>query len=260
MSASPNPVSYLKSWSNELSSQALRIRLLIGDGHWPSDGRHKELLLIGFLKRYLPTYLILGTGFITAQSVSSDCSREIDVIVCDPSLEPPWLNESGIIITPPTPVLAQIQVKSEFSAKNFSDIFDGFASSSSFFTSDGIWSGGFFYDFAEKETASLNETLKTTLTQLVQTSSRVLRTPICIAGLSGSLFLITAEAESKTGKRKYSLRAFSLGDLAPAVFCAHLFQHISPSAGQSRMLELTRYIKALEESMVDVTAIEAGPS
>jgi len=39
----PNVHSYLCSWSDELVSRANRVRMLIGDAHWLSDGHHKEL-------------------------------------------------------------------------------------------------------------------------------------------------------------------------------------------------------------------------
>ena len=258
MSLAPDPVGYLKSWSNELSSQALRIRQLIGDKHWPSDGRHKELILAAFLTRYLPTYLILGTGFITSQSVDDSCSREIDIIITDPSIEPAWLHESGIIITPPAPVLAQIQVKSEYSAKTLAEILEGFASSASMFSMDTCWFGGFFYNFEDKTIESLTETLKTKLTTLLTGKSPLfLRTPICIGCLSGVFFLIEAKNDDAKKVRVYSLRTFKLESLAPAVFFAHLLQHVAKSQGQTRMLELTRYVKMLEDSIMESIDIES---
>jgi len=257
MSLAPDPVGYLKSWAEELTSQASRIRQLIGDKHWPSDGRHKELILATFLKRYLPTYLVLGTGFITSQRTNETCSREIDIIINDPSIEPAWLHESGIVITPPAPVLAQLQVKSEFSAKTVSDILEGFGSSASMFSEGDCWFGGFFYNFDDKTVESVAGTLKTKMGALFAGANPLfLQTPICIGCLSGALFLVDAKNDEGRKLRIYSLRIFNLGHLSPAVFFAHLLQHLAKSHGQHKMLELTRYVKTLEDSLLESLTFE----
>src|SRR4051794_17511886 len=45
----PNRQRYLVSLAEELYAQANRVRDLIGDAHWLSDGHHKEYLLIDLL-------------------------------------------------------------------------------------------------------------------------------------------------------------------------------------------------------------------
>jgi hypothetical protein len=53
----PNPAGYLKSIADELTVQANRVRDLIGNAHWLSDGHHKEYLLTALLQRHLPSGL-----------------------------------------------------------------------------------------------------------------------------------------------------------------------------------------------------------
>ena len=57
-----NPLSYLAISSQELEARAQRVRTLIGDAHWLSDGNHKEALLREFLRRYLPPELVITMG------------------------------------------------------------------------------------------------------------------------------------------------------------------------------------------------------
>lgn len=119
---------YLVSWSNELNSRADRVRNIIGDRHWLSDGYHKEAIVRDFLKRYLPVHLMIGTGFIKTSVPEDLCSPEIDILICDWSLHPAIFNESDIQIVPPASVIAYIQSKSSFSSSTLNygleNIFD----------------------------------------------------------------------------------------------------------------------------------------
>jgi len=55
-----------------------RIRNLIGSNHWGEDGRYKEIILMNFLKRFLPNNIEVGTGFIKE---GDNISTQIDIIV-----------------------------------------------------------------------------------------------------------------------------------------------------------------------------------
>src|SRR5690606_30617129 len=71
----------LKSWSHELESTSDRIRLLIGDQHWLSDGKHKEAILSNFLRKYSLENFVFSTGFIVGHDETSPSSGEIDILV-----------------------------------------------------------------------------------------------------------------------------------------------------------------------------------
>ena len=55
-----NTPEFLKSWSAEIKSKANRVRDLIGDVHWLSDGNHKETLIRAFIRSYVPDVLSIG--------------------------------------------------------------------------------------------------------------------------------------------------------------------------------------------------------
>src|SRR5205809_700262 len=95
-----DPFACLESWSDELISRAQRVRRLISDAHWLSDGLHKEELVRQFLHQYLPPSIRVSRGFVVPADSGSPVSREIDVLLTDSNGEPPWLNEGNLVITP----------------------------------------------------------------------------------------------------------------------------------------------------------------
>lgn len=105
---------YLESWSSELLSRADRVRSLIGDAHWLSDGHHKESIIKEFLERNLPRSLIISRGFLLSTTQPTQVSTEIDVLVTDPRLQPPLFFEGGLQIATPASVVAYLEIKSSF--------------------------------------------------------------------------------------------------------------------------------------------------
>jgi len=112
----PDVQSYLESWHLELVSRANRVRNLIGDAHWLTDGHHKEELIRDFLRRYLSNGTELQRGFIRPSMIGSVCTPEIDILVTHPSMGAPYFMEGGVQIVHPNSVLAHLEVKSEFTS------------------------------------------------------------------------------------------------------------------------------------------------
>ncbi len=98
---------YHKSIANELSAVKDRIRHLIGDRHWQSDGEHKEAVLRGVLRAHLAQTLGIGRGFICAEH---DTSTQIDILIMH--RDKPTLFRAGetLLVTPDT-VACIIEVK-----------------------------------------------------------------------------------------------------------------------------------------------------
>jgi hypothetical protein len=104
----PNSLEYQKSIALEFNATKNRIRYLIGSTHWGEDGRHKEVILMNFLKRFLPNNVEVGTGFIKE---GNNISTQIDIIIYNPSL-PIYFKENDFVIVQPKSVLGIIEVKS----------------------------------------------------------------------------------------------------------------------------------------------------
>jgi hypothetical protein len=110
----PPPFSgLLKSWADEFQARSNRIRQLIGDAHWLSDGTHKESLVQEFLQRHLSPKLSVGHGFIRPVAENRCCSPEIDVLISDFAVSPPFFNEGQLTIVSPMSVVAHVQCKSD---------------------------------------------------------------------------------------------------------------------------------------------------
>ena len=102
---------YIESWSRELDSRADRVRNLIGDAHWLSDGHHKEAIIRELVLRYVTPNLSVGHGFI---KTSTAVSKEQDILIFDSLENPPYFNEGGLQIIDASSVVATIEVKSAF--------------------------------------------------------------------------------------------------------------------------------------------------
>ena len=121
----PHRYRYLASMSEELLSQANRVRDLIGDRHWFSDGHHKEQLLASLLRRHLPADVIVSRGFVIDPSDAGWCSKEQDILVVNAHQEAPIFQQGDLIICFPRTVLAAISVKTRMDRATILDTIDG---------------------------------------------------------------------------------------------------------------------------------------
>src|ERR1700687_3539645 len=146
-----NRTAFLHSLGQELQCQSRRIRDLIGDAHWLTDGHHKEYLLRGLLRRNLPTTFVLERGFTVSTIDSQSCSKEQDILILECSRDAPLFNEGGVVVTFPGLLLGAISVKTTMSASTISNSIEGLNSVRSIATSSGIdprtvWCAAFFYE------------------------------------------------------------------------------------------------------------------
>jgi len=106
---------YFRSLSDECSTLKNRVRMLIEDHHWPTDGEWKESVLRNMIRRSSPENLTIGRGFV----VDHDrCSTQIDVLVYDNSF-PVIYREGDLVFVTPSSCRAIIEVKSNLSAAQF---------------------------------------------------------------------------------------------------------------------------------------------
>lgn len=169
----------VKSWSIEFDSISDRIRQLIGESHWLSDGKHKESILMNFLRKYTLDSFVYSSGFIVSHDIDSPQSGEIDILVASPQKGVPWFVDSGILIAPPESIVAHIHVKSNYQKKALEDIFNSICKANLSLSKndsnpsvlDDIWSSGFFFSqqtspnltLIEEHIKSCSKDLKSTL-------------------------------------------------------------------------------------------------
>lgn len=100
---------FQESITKELEVTKDRVENLIGGVHWGEVGRHKEEILKSTIRKFLPSNVSVGTGFVKTEF---DISKQIDIIVYD-NTKPLLFSEGDFIITTPSNVLGLIEVKSK---------------------------------------------------------------------------------------------------------------------------------------------------
>lgn len=108
-----------KSIAKELAATQDRIRNLIGDTHWQTDGEHKEAALRKVLRNHIPDLYHVGRGFV---SLKNDTSNQIDILITDKK-HPTLFRDGQLRIVTPDAVRAIIEVKTRVdSLNNLSEI------------------------------------------------------------------------------------------------------------------------------------------
>jgi hypothetical protein len=245
----PDIPAYLLSWSREFEARSDRVRQLIGDAHWLSDGHHKEWLLQEFLVRYLPPSLCISRGFVKATRCLDACSPEVDILVSDPILNPPLFFEGGLQIVDSSSVVAQTEVKTKFSKPVLKDALENICRTQSllgnFNDSAQVWKGVcFFVGGVDREPDSLHETLEAALRE-VALSLRAERVefvaPTCIALLDRYCCFI-----NQTASTDVTIKTCDVGGLAFACAFADMFSALRRKHGGAVLGGLDNVIDSLQ--------------
>lgn len=109
---SNNFTDYHKSITEELLAGRNRVRYFIGGNHWGEDGRFKEVLLMNYLRRVLPSNVSVGTGFVKN---GDRITSQIDLIIYENNI-PVLFSEGDFVIALPESVLGIIEVKSKLNS------------------------------------------------------------------------------------------------------------------------------------------------
>lgn len=147
---------FQESITQELDSIKNRVRNLIGNAHWGEEGRFKEAVLKNVLKKFLPSNLSVGTGFILKAIGQNDeeniLSSQLDIIIYD-NTKPVLFCEGDFIITTTSNVRAILEVKSRITANSFLQVVQQFDNSITDFIDEfnereqKIFAGIFAFDF-----------------------------------------------------------------------------------------------------------------
>lgn len=98
---------YFRSISSELDSLKNRVRYLIHDQHWQTDGEWKESVLRTIIQRSAPQNMTVGRGFIVDRDRSS---TQIDILIYDNSY-PVLYKDGDLVFISPSACRAIIEVK-----------------------------------------------------------------------------------------------------------------------------------------------------
>lgn len=238
---------YLESWSDELIARASRVRQLIGDRHWLTDGHHKEVIVREFLTRYLPTTLDIGSGFIKSLDGGS-CSPEVDILISDCSKHPAYFNEGGIQILSPSSTIAYLEMKSSFGSSSLCKALSAVSNTQLSLKEhkNKVWRGICFAT-VDKKYPSFQKTVHEKLTELISslefnTAQEVIeRLPTCISSFESYLVFIS----KNDSKNSVCLNYFDLNKLSISVTFIDLFEHVRSHFGNNQLGELSEIVESL---------------
>jgi hypothetical protein len=106
---------YFQSLTDECATLKDRVRYLVNDAHWPTDGEWKESVLRSMLKRSAPGSVTVGRGFVVHQD---GCSTQIDVLIYDNSM-PILYRDGDLVFITPSACRGIVEVKSNTSLPEF---------------------------------------------------------------------------------------------------------------------------------------------
>lgn len=152
----PNSLEYQKSIAHEFNATKDRIRHLIGSTHWGEEGRYKEVVLMNFLKRFLPNNIEVGTGFIKE---GDSISTQIDIIIYTPTL-PLYFKENDFVIVQPRSVLGIIEVKSNPNKNQLAEAISKASKAGDLIQEGPIFNGVFVFGNSDKYQRNASRLLK----------------------------------------------------------------------------------------------------
>ena len=139
-----------RSITKELKIVKNRVRNLIGNRHWEEEGRFKEAILRNVIKRFLPSNISIGTGFIinynrNYRSSEIEISKQLNIILYDNTC-PALFTEGDFVITTPANVKGIIELKIKLNNRNIDQ-----AMNDAPFNGKIIWKGKFNGIFANSD-------------------------------------------------------------------------------------------------------------
>lgn len=113
-------IRYHKSIVDEMNAIKQRIRQLMNEPHWLTDGEWKESILRHILRRHLPERFRVGRGYVITQD---RCSTQIDILIYD-SASALIFKEGDLVFATPDAVHGIMEVKSKTTKHTLSEALD----------------------------------------------------------------------------------------------------------------------------------------
>ncbi len=212
-------VAYFESLTSEIKSLQNRIRNFIGSAHWQSEGEWKESVLRMTLRKYLPSNIGVGRGFIITRDGPS---TQIDILVYDKS-KPTLFSDSDFVLVTQDATLGIIEVKTNVKASEMVDVLSkingnvelsrrGYASSPPF-------CGLFVYECQDFDS-------KRTLADIQNVFKGHAANPINILCFGESHFIRYWDYEPTCpSKRCFKWHSYNLNGMAPAYFIHNIIAY-----------------------------------
>lgn len=148
--APPDFRAFHQSISDELCSLKDRVRNLIQDRHWLTDGEWKESVLRSVIRRHMPSSVIMGRGFVVG---CDEVSTQIDILIIDAD-SPVLFREGDLMIVTPDAVRGVIEVKTRLARTQYTKVLKKLGRVAAMCTgasSREVWTGLFVYEVDEEQ-------------------------------------------------------------------------------------------------------------
>lgn len=229
MAIERNLINYHRSIARELEATKNRVRDLIGNLHWQSDGEHKEAVLRKALRNYLPENVLVGKGFVCYKSGNSQTSKQLDILITS-KLKPTLFKDGEFVIVTPDAVKAIIEVKTKISSWN--ELLEALKKlgedaqrirNEKNCWGENCWAGLFIYDDISVGYQALLEACR------VAANQDMLRAVNCISGGASKFIRFWKNGtEANSPVEGPVWHAYDLEGLAPAYFLSNLVWHVTP--------------------------------
>jgi hypothetical protein len=227
-------LNYQRSLAQSLDAAMQRVRHLIGDRHWQTDGEHKESVLRQVLRERLPESVAVGRGFVcfpSPASVPKDSgmvrnaepvtSRQTDILVTSRS-EPCLYRDGDLVFVTPEAVRAMIEVKTGLDIASLGETLEKLAKDVAIVRRQGhkdCWAGLFVY---EERRLKHEEVLRA----LLEHSVGGLGAVNCVALGKTDFFRYREDGHSVGSVDGAVWHSYKLKQLAPGYFVSNLAVHL----------------------------------
>lgn len=217
---------HFRSISLELEAVKDRVRYMIQDGHWPTDGEWKESVLRSTIRRSAPSNVTVGRGFVVKRD---QASAQIDILIYD-NAHPVLYRDGDLVFIAPAACRAAIEVKSCLTPWNLPGVSQKLADTADFIRRGRGGSRAFVGLFAyEQKRIRPESALKALGTAAGGSQRRV----IDHVALGGGLFCKWWTLTPRPPYRDHqSWHAYHLEGMAAGYFLHNLLMHLSPDAQQ----------------------------
>jgi len=172
MDKSFNLKAFHESTTKELDVTKDRVRNLIGNSNWGEDGRYKEYILRNIIRKFLPSNLKIGTGFIVKnENEEYKCSSQIDILIFDSSYSI-LFSEGDFFIVSPNSVKAIIEVKTNIENQSLNEAVEKINKNISFINNHSVFAGIFSFE-GYPENNVTEENLKQKLISIHKSNKRL---------------------------------------------------------------------------------------
>lgn len=238
----PSPEKFQMSITDELKVIQNRVRHLIGGIHWGEEGRYKEAVLSSVIRRFLPTNMSLGTGFIIKKENDDfKTSTQIDIIIYD-NTYPVLFKEGDFIITTPENIKGIIEVKTNLKSSDISDVVSKATKNGNLIDQE-IFNGIFVYERGDItiERGNIASNLESALKESKGTVNH-----LC---LGEDIFIKFWKNSNNCPDECY--RTYKINNLSFSYFISNLIEHVSKSQMPERWWYSYPIKKGKEEYKID---------